>query len=127
MRNIVSGSGSSPEHSSELSSCGAIPDLQHSFWQVGREPVSEQAVSTSIDVTLFGAPGCHLCDEARGVVRVFEREHLLRVTSVNAHDSFELIQSYGLRIPVLRFPDGQEMNWPFSPEDVRRAIQAHTS
>jgi hypothetical protein len=52
-------------------------------------------------VLMFSRPGCHLCDEARGVIRSvgrrvpFEYEEV----DVSGDDSLEL--EYGIRIPVV--------------------------
>jgi hypothetical protein len=38
--------------------------------------------------------------------------------TVDISESDDLFQRYGLLIPVLRHPDGQELNWPFSQEQL---------
>ena len=67
---------------------------------------------------LYGTSACHLCDTA---------EHLLRAqlataataggthtyTKTDISDCDALFERYGVRIPVLRHPDGRELDWPF--------------
>jgi glutaredoxin len=59
-------------------------------------------------VTLYGKPGCHLCDDARAVVeRVREQRHFeLREVDVTLDPG--LHREYGERIPVLAL-DGEEL------------------
>lgn len=67
---------------------------------------------------LYGTYGCHLCAEA---------EHLCRTTlpgldlrTIDIADHAELMERYGLRIPVLRDPDsGRELGWPFGPDELQ--------
>jgi len=47
----------------------------------------------------------------------------IAVTEVDINSADELVQRYGLRIPVLADADsGRELGWPFGPEDVRRFL-----
>ena len=55
-------------------------------------------------------------------MKALERARLVRTVYANAHGSFELIQALGNRIPVIRLPDGREIDWPFTEADVRRAL-----
>ncbi|WP_044875046.1 glutaredoxin family protein [Pseudomonas sp. LFM046] len=67
---------------------------------------------------LFGTLGCHLCEVAEGVLMPFVERGLL-VELVDIADSEEWVQTYGLRIPVLRRCDtGSELNWPFDAGSV---------
>jgi glutaredoxin len=59
-------------------------------------------------VTLYGKPGCHLCDEARAVVReaLTGREAELAEVDVTLDPVLE--RRYAERIPVLAL-DGEEL------------------
>ena len=68
---------------------------------------------------LFGTSACHLCElaeallleqQAQGCQLVFDK--------VDISESDELFERYGLIIPVLRHPDGRELGWPFSAEQL---------
>ncbi|MDH4561076.1 MULTISPECIES: glutaredoxin family protein [unclassified Pseudomonas] len=62
---------------------------------------------------LFGTLGCHLCEVAEGVLMPFVERGLL-VELVDIADREEWVETYGLRIPVLRRCDtGSELGWPF--------------
>jgi glutaredoxin len=59
-------------------------------------------------VTLFGKPGCHLCDEARAVVREVGAERGFELEEVDVSLDAALNRRYGERIPVV-FVDGAEL------------------
>jgi hypothetical protein len=58
-------------------------------------------------VTLFGKPGCCLCDEARDVVNAVRATHELELREVDVSLDPALNRDYGERIPVLAI-DGDE-------------------
>jgi len=59
-------------------------------------------------VTLYGKPGCHLCDDAREVVERVRAEHPFELREVDVSLDVELSRVYGERIPVLEL-DGEEL------------------
>ena len=68
-------------------------------------------------VTLFGRPGCHLCDDARAVLdRVGEP-----FDEVDIESDDELFKRYLERIPVVAV-DGRESFDFFVDEDALRAL-----
>jgi Glutaredoxin-like domain (DUF836) len=73
-------------------------------------------------VTLFSAPGCHLCEQAHALLQSFERQGTLFIEDVNIRTSAELQREMGLRIPVVRFSHGLELSWPFTAEQVQSAL-----
>ena len=71
-------------------------------------------------LALYTTSGCHLCERAdaliRGAVAVAFRP-------VEIADDGDLLERYGLRIPVLRRLDtGEELDWPFDAAAVRRLV-----
>ena len=58
--------------------------------------------------TLYGKPGCHLCDDARAVVERVRRDHPFELREVDVTLDPELHRAYGERIPVLEV-DGEEL------------------
>jgi glutaredoxin len=58
-------------------------------------------------ITLYGKPGCHLCQDARAVVKrvVMGREVVLEEVDVTLDPA--LFAAYGERIPVVEI-DGEE-------------------
>ena len=59
-------------------------------------------------VTLYGKPGCHLCDEARELVQRVRAEHPFDLREVDVSLDPVLLREYGERIPVLAV-DGEEL------------------
>ena len=59
-------------------------------------------------VTLYGKPGCHLCDEAREVIERVRADHPFDLREVDVSLDPELFREYGERIPVLEL-DGEEL------------------
>lgn len=59
-------------------------------------------------VTLYGKPGCHLCDEARAVVERVRAERPFELEEVDVTLDPALFREYGERIPVLDL-NGEEL------------------
>jgi hypothetical protein len=59
-------------------------------------------------VTLYGKPGCHLCDEARAVVERVRAERPFDLEEVDISLDPVLHRRYGERIPVLAL-EGDEL------------------
>jgi glutaredoxin len=75
-------------------------------------------------VTLYGKPGCHLCDDARAAVERVRADHPFELREVDVSLDPELHRAYGERIPVLEL-DGEELFEFFvdEPELVRRVAR----
>ena len=58
-------------------------------------------------VTLYGKPGCCLCDEARAVIRDLRGRHPFVLDEVDVSVDASLDRRYGERVPVVAV-DGQE-------------------
>ena len=74
---------------------------------------------------LLGTSGCHLCEDAEA----FVEEARIRLSVgfalklVEIADDPELMESFGLRIPVLRWNE-QLLCWPFTTDDVTEFLSA---
>jgi hypothetical protein len=68
---------------------------------------------------LLGTSGCHLCEEAEAYIE----EARIQVSGdfelkrVEIADDPDLMEAFGVRIPVLRWEE-QLMCWPFTSDDV---------
>ena len=72
---------------------------------------------------LFGTLGCHLCEQAEGLLMPLVERGLL-VELLDIADDERWVDEYGLRIPVLRRADsGKELDWPFELEQVVLFLQ----
>ena len=59
-------------------------------------------------ITLYGKPGCHLCETARAVVERVRADHEFELEEVDVTLDPVLHRRYGERIPVLEL-DGEEL------------------
>jgi glutaredoxin len=59
-------------------------------------------------ITIYGKPGCHLCDDARAAVRRATVTRAVRVEEVDVTLDPSLHARYGERIPVVVL-DGEEL------------------
>ena len=69
---------------------------------------------------LYTTEGCHLCEQARALVAPLLSAEHVQLLAVEISDSDELVERYGIRIPVLRFSDApEELGWPFDDQAVQ--------
>jgi glutaredoxin len=59
------------------------------------------------EVTLYGRPGCHLCDEARALLLEIRAHHPFTLTEYDIESDDDLFRRYLERIPVI-VVDGEE-------------------
>jgi glutaredoxin len=65
-------------------------------------------VTAPARVTLYGRPGCHLCDDALVVLERVRAEAPFDLRTVNIEDDDALLRAYLERIPVVSL-DGEEV------------------
>jgi glutaredoxin len=70
-------------------------------------------------ITLYGKPGCHLCDEAREAVERVRARHPFELREVDITLDPMLHRRYGERIPVLEL-EGEELFEFFVDADALR-------
>ncbi len=61
-----------------------------------------------LTLTLYGKPGCHLCDDARAEIERIQSEHHFELEQVDITLDPGLNRRYGERIPVLAL-EGEEL------------------
>ena len=66
-------------------------------------------------ITLYGKPGCHLCDDERAVLERVRAEHAFELEEVDVTLDPVLHRRYGERIPVLAL-NGEELSEFFVEE-----------
>lgn len=68
---------------------------------------------------LYGTSACHLCEQAEALLQQATRGGLaVDFIKVDISDSEDLMTRYGLRIPVLKRRDGEELGWPFAAPEL---------
>jgi hypothetical protein len=74
-------------------------------------------------VTLYGKPGCHLCDEAREQVERLRAELRFELEQVDVTLDPGLHRRYGERIPVVAL-DGEELfEYFIDPDALRERLE----
>ncbi|MEV4335197.1 glutaredoxin family protein [Streptomyces sp. NPDC049597] len=73
-------------------------------------------------VTLIGKPGCHLCDDARAVVRTVCAETGASWEEKDINQDTELHRAYWEQIPVVLVDGEQHTFWRVDPDRLRRAL-----
>ena len=71
-------------------------------------------------VTLYGRPGCHLCDDARAVLERIRADAPFELVEEDIERDDELLKRYLERIPVIAL-DGEELFDFFVDEPALRA------
>ncbi len=67
----------------------------------------------------FTTAGCHLCEQAKALLDILCSQHEVEIETIDISTSEELVEKYGIRIPVVLNPQSkEEIGWPFSYEDL---------
>jgi len=73
---------------------------------------------------LYGTLGCHLCEQALELIAPMVAPNFTLV-EVDISDSDELIERYGIRIPVVAAQGNSvELGWPFDRERFAAFLQS---
>jgi Glutaredoxin-like domain (DUF836) len=73
-------------------------------------------------LTLYGKPGCHLCDEARDAVESAAAGHEVEIEHVDVTLDPVVERRYGHRIPVVAL-DGEELfEYVVDPHALRNRL-----
>lgn len=73
-------------------------------------------------ITLYGKPGCHLCEETRSLLDQLSRRYPLEVDEIDITTDPELFRRYDVRIPVLRLDTGSLLEAPIRERDLKRLL-----
>lgn len=68
-----------------------------------------------VKAELYSREQCPLCDQAYELLL----QAGVEVALIDISGRVDLLQRYARRIPVLRTPEGQELDWPFGADEVR--------
>lgn len=82
-------------------------------------------MSSEIQLTLIGKPGCHLCDDAQAVIDsvLAEFEVPIAMEKKNILDDDALFARYSEEIPVLLINGRVHNYWRIDPTRLREALQ----
>jgi glutaredoxin len=73
-------------------------------------------------VTLYGKPGCHLCDDARRVIHDLRAERDFVLDEVDITRDAGLFRQYGERIPVVAIDGAEKFEFYVDSEGLARAL-----
>ena len=82
---------------------------------------------TNVDLTLIGKPGCHLCDDAREVIRTVVAElpagaPVVTIGERNILEDAELHERFVEEIPVVLIDGRVHTYWRVDPARLRTAL-----
>ncbi len=73
---------------------------------------------------LYSTEGCHLCELAEAVIARSPNVNRFVCRVVDIADSDELMEQYGIRIPVVKDEaSGAELGWPFDLQQFEHFLQ----
>ncbi|HKP90550.1 MAG TPA: glutaredoxin family protein [Thermoleophilaceae bacterium] len=78
-------------------------------------------------VTLYGKPGCCLCDDAREIVAIVRRDLPFELHEVDVSVDPALHREYGERIPVLEIDGDEVSELGVDPLELRRRLAKVTT
>ena len=70
-----------------------------------------------LQVTLFGKPDCHLCEDTERVLRGLNQHHPHTLTVVDITRDAATFEQYRYRIPVIAAA-GRELDPPHTPRSI---------
>ena len=74
---------------------------------------------------LYSTPACHLCETAHELISPWLDDLGIVLEMIDISASDELVEIYGIRIPVLRFQDyEEELGWPFTAGEFLQFARA---
>jgi Glutaredoxin-like domain (DUF836) len=73
-------------------------------------------------ITLVGRVGCHLCDDAREVVRRVAGDTATGWVEVSVDDDPDLLARYSDQVPVVLVDGAQHDFWRVDEQRLRRAL-----
>ena len=73
-------------------------------------------------IQLYSKADCHLCDEAKALLDGLARRVPFKVEVVDVERDPVWRSLFGEHVPVLDVGGGQRLYWPFTADDVRRAL-----
>ncbi len=79
-------------------------------------------------VYLYSTLGCHLCEMAKEIVSPLLNYYSLYLEEIEIAESDELVERYGVRIPVLKSPHHlDELGWPFDTSQAKAFLDRITT
>ncbi len=84
-----------------LGTCPRCEGRNHSFLHAQRLSATESDFLRNLSVRFLTRQGCHLCDEARPVLKKVAKRMNVSIEEIDIDTDDELTKLYGLRVPVV--------------------------
>lgn len=85
---------------------------------------SRSDAGSNVELNFYTTAACHLCEQAEYVLATTPLASPVAVNVIDISESEDLVERYGMRIPVLQRSDtGVELNWPFAAAEVQRLVE----
>jgi glutaredoxin len=79
-------------------------------------------VSGPATVTIYGRPGCHLCDDARAALERLRADVPFALRAVNIEEDDALLRAYLERIPVIALDGVEVYDYVIDEADLRARL-----
>ena len=76
----------------------------------------------SIQVEIYSRPNCHLCDEAKAVIKSFSERYPIEITMTDVDSDPRLQRDYGLDIPVILLNGAEVCRHRVNPGDFEKKL-----
>jgi glutaredoxin len=73
-------------------------------------------------VIVYSKPGCHLCDEAKEVIKGAQLDDAFELEEINIQTSRELMLKYQFDIPVVTIDGREAFRHRVDTEEFRRLV-----
>ena len=71
------------------------------------------------ELKFYTTQGCHLCEHAEEILAVLRKRYMFALEVIDIAVEAELVERYGLSIPVLlNAATGEELYWPFNADKI---------
>lgn len=78
-----------------------------------------------LQLKLYTTEGCHLCEQAEQLLEQLNEQFPLRLELIDISADAELVERYGIRIPVVMKPASDaELGWPFDFSQLQTFVAA---
>jgi glutaredoxin len=75
------------------------------------------------NVVLYSRPGCHLCDEARGVIISVRARQPFGFDEIDIETDDSLLREYGIRIPVVTIDGEERFEIAVDPDELEGLVR----
>jgi glutaredoxin len=76
-----------------------------------------------IEITIYSKPGCHLCDEAKAVLRRAQRQEPFLLREVNIEEDKEAWEAFKEEIPVIFIAGRKAFKYHVSEQDLLQRLR----